>query len=125
MADELAIADGEWKPIPRISRVIPFGYVLDENDPNTLLPVIEELKALELAKKHLKRFSYRDVANWLSAVTGRSISHVGLRKRIDIERSRRTKAQALKQWAKRFEEAAIKVDKFENKRLGAKAPPST
>jgi hypothetical protein len=24
--------DNEWVPIPRISRTIPFGYVVDEND---------------------------------------------------------------------------------------------
>ena len=113
-ADELAISDGEWKPIPRVSRVIPFGYIIDPEDSSTLLPVEFELRALEEAKKHLKRFSYREVANWLSSVTERSISHMGLKKRIEIEQSRRTKASALKNWAKRLEEIRAKVEKFES-----------
>jgi len=114
VADEIAITDGEWKPIPRVSRVIPYGYIVDPEDANTLLPVEFELKALEEAKKHLKNFSYREVANWLSTVTGRSISHMGLKKRIEIERSRRTKATTLKDWAKRIEEIKAKVEKLES-----------
>ena len=119
-ADALALADGEWVPIPRIARVIPFGYELDPEDPNTLLPVPIQLQALVEAKKHVKRFSYRDVANWITAVTGRSISHVGLKKRLDSERSRRTKASALKSWANRLETAKIRAETFEQDRLGAK-----
>lgn len=125
MADELALADGEWKPIPRISRVIPFGYEVDPEDPNTLLPVPLELEALDKAKQHVKRFSYRDVANWITAVTGRSISHVGLKKRLDIERSRRTKATVIKNWTNRLEKAKIRAETFEEARLGAKAKAST
>lgn len=120
-ADNVALADGEWKPIPRISRVIPFGYEIDPNDPNTLLPVPIELQALEEAKKHVKRFSYRDIANWITAVTGRSISHVGLKKRLEIERTRRTKARAIKSWTNRVEAAKARAETFEQERLGAKA----
>ena len=119
-ADELALADGKWVPIPRISRVIPFGYEVDPEDPNTLLPVPIQLEALEAAKKHVKRFSYRDIANWLTAVTGRSISHMGLKKRLEIERTRRTKARALKNWASRLETAKARAETFEQERLGAK-----
>lgn len=119
--DGLSIADGEWKPIPRISRVIPFGYELSPDDPSLLLPIEFELKALQQAKKHLRNFSYRDVANWLSAVTGRSISHMGLKKRMEIELSRRRKAQTIKQWSRRLEEAKAKVEELEKGRLGAKA----
>jgi len=118
--DGLSIADGEWKPIPRISRVIPFGYELSPDDPSLLLPIEFELKALQQAKKHLRNFSYRDVANWLSAVTGRSISHMGLKKRMEIELSRRRKAQTIKQWSRRLEEAKAKVEELEKGHLGAK-----
>ena len=121
-ADAIALADGEWKPIPRLSRVIPFGYEVDVEDPNTLLPIPLQLEALVQAKKHVKRFSYRDVANWITEVTGRSISHVGLKKRLDIELSRRRKAGALKSWTNRIEEAKIRVETFEQERLGAKTP---
>ena len=119
-ADELALADGKWVPIPRISRVIPFGYEVDPEDPNTLLPVPIQLEALEAAKKHVKRFSYRDVANWITAVTGRSISHMGLKKRLEIEQHRRRKASVIKNWANRLEEAKVRAEKFEQERLGAK-----
>ena len=120
-ADMISLAEGEWKPIPRLSRVIPCGYILDENDPNTLLPVPLELEALVQAKKHVKKFSYRDVANWLEAVTGRSISHVGLKKRLDIEQRRRSKASTLKSWSNRIESAKVRVETLDKERLGAKA----
>ena len=117
--DMLSLNDGEWKPIPRISRVIPYGYELDPNDPNMLIPVPLELEALEKAKKHLKNFSYREVAKWLTGVTGRPISHVGLRKRIAVERTRRNKATTLKQWAARLDETKAKIEKLETTSLGA------
>jgi hypothetical protein len=110
----------EWKKIVRISRTIPFGYELDPEDPNVLLPISLELDALELAKKHLKSFSYREVANWLTAVTNRPISHVGLRKRISNERSRRQAASTTKQWAARYKKAEETARKLEEERLGAK-----
>jgi len=118
-ADQIALADGEWKAIPRVSRVVPFGYELDPHNPNMLIPIPFELEALEKAKLHVKRFSYREVAAWLSNVTGRSISHVGLKKRIEVERSRRSKVKTLKQWANRIEEAKAKVEKYESQSLGA------
>lgn len=119
-ADALALTDGEWKPIPRLSRTIPFGYEVDPEDKDVLIPVPIQLEALEQAKKHVKRFSYRDVAQWIEAVTGRSISHVGLKKRLDIEQSRRTKAAALKSWASRLEQAKAKAETFDQERIGAK-----
>ena len=123
-ADELALADGKWVSIPRISRVIPFGYEVDPENPDTLLPVPIQLEALEQAKKHVKRFSYRDVANWITAVTGRSISHMGLKKRLEIERKRQNKARTLKGWANRLEAAKVRAETFEQERLGAKKEDS-
>lgn len=120
-ADNIALADGEWVAIPRLSRVIPYGYRVDDEDPNTLLPIPLELEALKQAQKHVKRFSYRDIANWLEAITGRKISHVGLKKRLDSERNRRTKASTLKSWTSRLESAKVRVETFEKSRLGAKA----
>lgn len=119
-ADNLALADGKWVPIPRLSRVIPFGYEVDPEDPEVLLPIPIQLEALEEAKKHIKRFSYRDVANWITAVTGRSISHMGLKKRLEIERNRRSKARSLESWANRLEEAKTRAETFRQKRIGAK-----
>ncbi len=124
-ADNLALADGKWVPIPRISRVIPFGYKVSEDDPNLLIPIPLELQAIEEAKKHVKRFSYRDIANWITAVTGRSISHEGLKKRLEIERTRRTKARAIKSWSSRLETAKARAEELTEQRLGAQAPTET
>ena len=124
-ADNLALADGKWVPIPRISRVIPFGYKVSEDDPNLLLPIPLELQAIEEAKKYIKRFSYRDIANWITAVTGRSISHEGLKKRLEIERTRRTKARAIKSWSSRLETAKARAEELTEQRLGAQAPTET
>ena len=113
--------DNEWIPIPRISRTIPFGYEVDPDDPDVLLPVEHQLDMLEQAKKYLKQYSYREVANWLTRNTGRDISHVGLRKRLDNERQRKNKAASLRRWAKYAEKAIAKAQEIDSKRLGAKA----
>ena len=63
----------EWIQIPRIARTVPFGYVINKEDSELLDPVPYELEALELARKHVKQFSYREVANWLTTKTGRDI----------------------------------------------------
>ena len=113
--------DNEWLPIPRISRTIPFGYEVDPDDPDVLLPIEHQLDMLEQAKKYLKQYSYREVANWLTRNTGRDISHGGLRKRLDNERQRKNKAASLRRWAKYAEKAIAKAQEIDSKRLGAKA----
>ena len=45
--------DNEWLMIPRISRTIPFGYKVHEDDEDILVPIIEELEALELVEPFL------------------------------------------------------------------------
>ena len=67
---------------------IPYGYKLDDNK-KTLLPIPEELEAYRKAKDYLQSCSYREVATWLSATTGRSISAQGLRKKILGEKNGR------------------------------------
>ena len=112
--------DNEWIPIPRISRTIPFGYDVDPDDPDVLLPNEHQLDMLEKAQKYLKQYSYREVANWLTRNTGRSISHVGLRKRLDNERRRKNKVGSLRRWADYAKKAIAKAEELEAKRLGAK-----
>ena len=112
--------DNEWVPIPRISRTVPFGYELDPNDSFILLPIELELDMLEKAKKYLKQYSYREVANWLTTNTGRQISHVGLMKRLDNERRRKNKAGSLRKWADYAKKAIAKADEIDRTRLGAK-----
>ena len=65
----------------RKTSTIPFGYKLDENK-KTLLPIPEELEAYTKAKNYLQSCSYREVASWLTATTGRKISAQGLRKKV-------------------------------------------
>ena len=112
--------DNEWLMIPRISRTIPFGYEVHEDDEDILVPIIEELEALELAKEYLKEYSYREVAGWLSDRTGREISHIGLRKRIQKEKQRKSKATTYKTWLKNYQKALEKLEDIESKRIGAK-----
>ena len=113
--------DNEWVPIPRISRTIPFGYDIDPDDPDVLLPNEHQLDMLEKASAYLKQYSYREVANWLTRNTGREISHVGLKKRLDNERRRKNKAGSLRRWADYAKKAVAKAEELEAKRLGAKA----
>ena len=111
--------DNEWQPIPRIARTIPFGYVQDDKDSELLLPVPKQLDKLEMARKYVDQYSYREVANWLSTQTDRYISHVGLRKRLQHERQRKNKARSLRKWAEYAEEAIAKAKKLETQRTGA------
>ena len=112
--------DEEWLQIPRIARTIPFGYKLNDNDNHLLDPVDYELEALELARKYIKQYSYREVANWLTTKTGRTISHVGLRKRLANEQQRKNKARTLRKWAEYATEAIQKAKTIEEERTGAK-----
>lgn len=113
--------DNEWVAIPRVSRTVPFGYEVDPEDEMVLLPIKNELDFLERAKDYLRQYSYREVAHWLSRNTGRYISHVGLRKRLDNERRRKNQAASLRRWADYAEKAVAKAHELEQKRLNAKA----
>ena len=112
--------DNEWMPIPRIARTIPFGYELDPEDNNLLKPIKIELDLLEQARKYIKQYSYRQVANWLSKNSGRDISHVGLMKRLKNERQRQNQALSLRKWADYAQKAIQKAEDYEEKRTGAK-----
>ena len=112
--------DNEWLEIPRISKTIPFGYKAHKTDDKLLVPIIEELEALDLAKEYLHEYSYREVARWLSDRTGREISYVGLRKRVQIEKKRKGKAETYKLWLKKYEAALQKLEEIESKHTGAK-----
>jgi len=83
------------------------------------VPIPQQLDALELAKRHLKQYSYRAVAQWLSKETGRYISHMGLKKRVDIERKRKNAAAAKRKLAKWLEETIAEIEKLETQGVGA------
>ena len=109
----------EWSRIPRVARTVPFGYKEDPDDADFLLPIKEELDALEQAKQHLKQYSYREVALWLSKEAGRYISHMGLKKRIDIERRRKKSATIKRELTRRLEKTIQEIEKIENQRTGS------
>ena len=112
--------ENEWLPVPRIARTVPFGYEVDPEDEDLLLPIKEELDHLEKAKMYLRQYSLREVAAWLSKNTGRYISHLGLQKRIKHERQRKDKARSIRKWAEYAEKAIKKAEEIETSRVGAK-----
>jgi len=112
--------ENEWISIPRIARTVPFGYELDPEDNNLLKPIKIELDLLEQARKYIKQYSYRQVANWLTKNSGREISHVGLMKRLKNERKRQNQAISLRRWADYAQKAIQKAQKIEDSRTGAK-----
>ena len=109
----------EWKPVVRVGKIVPFGYGEDPSDKDILLPVTKELELLEQAKKHLKRYSYRAVAAWLSEQSGRVISHVGLYKRVKLEHKRKTEAANQRYLSQRYKEALEKAERLEGRIGGA------
>ncbi len=110
--------DGEWYPIVRVGRHIPFGYEQEGDDKDILQPIPEQLEMLEQAKRYLAEYSLRLVARWLTEQSGRYISHVGLNKRVSIEQKRRNKASAYRDYERRYKEASEKARKLEEDRIG-------
>ena len=111
----------EWIQIPRIARIVPFGYRTNKDDTNLLDPIPYELEALELARKYVNQYSYRQVANWLTRKTGRDISHVGLRKRLMHEQQRKNQARTLSKCSEYAEKAIQKAKSIQEERTGARA----
>ena len=109
----------EWHVIARVTQMVPFGYEVDPENDRLLQPIPHELEALELAKRHLKQYSYREVAAWLTTQTGRSITHAGLKKRIEVERRRKKAAAIKRKLAQRLEETLREIERLEQGRVGA------
>lgn len=110
--------DGEWYPVVRVGRHIPFGYEQDESDKDILQPIPEQLEMLEQAKRYLAEYSLRMVARWLTEESGRYISHVGLNKRVSIEQKRRKTSSTYRDYERRYKEASEKARKLEEDRIG-------
>jgi len=109
----------QWHVIVRTTRQVPYGYRIHPDNNKLLEPIPTELEALELAKRHLKQYGYREVAIWLTKQTGRYISHMGLKKRVDIERKRKTTARIKRKLAQRLEETLTEIKKLEEENIGA------
>ena len=112
-------AGDDWLPIIKLGKTVPFGYDPDEKDPHVLQPNVFELEALEEAKKLLKDYSSRTVAQWLTEKTDREISHQGLLKRVKQDSHRKRSEARLRYVYKRLEETARAIEKAQNK-AGAK-----
>jgi hypothetical protein len=93
---------------------IPFGYEPDEEDPMWLKPIPTQLEALDLARKHLKKYTYKAVAAWLSKQTGRSITAMGLSRRLKNDTGYRRKASIYRALAKRYYHALERAKHFES-----------
>jgi|TARA_R110002012_G_scaffold36000_3_gene102126 hypothetical protein len=106
-----------WRRLPRVARTVPFGYEVDEEDEDFLVPVSIQLDALDKAKQHLRQYSYREVANWLTKETGRYISHTGLRKRIEVDKKRKRTITIKRKFAQRLEKAISEIQKLEEESL--------
>ena len=102
-----------WYPVVRVGRKIPFGYKQDPSDEDILLPIPEQLELYEDAKQHLKRYSYRDVANWLTKQSGRKISYVALNERVNRESRLKKDLANQRYYAQRYKEACDKAKKIE------------
>ena len=76
--------------IKKRAKTVPFGFK-ESSTPGYLEPIKEELDALNQAKDYLKNCSLRETASWLHRKTGRYISHVGLKKRIERSSTSETK----------------------------------
>lgn len=113
-------SNNNWQPIVKVGRTVPFGYEQSPDDPKILLPVVRELELLEQAKRYLKEFSFRKVAEWLTQQSGRYISNEGLRKRVKSELTRRKRANNLRTFERDAKKKAEAAKKLES-RIGGRA----
>jgi coenzyme F420-reducing hydrogenase alpha subunit len=108
---------------------VPWGYRQNKYDQQLLDPIDEQLDLYEEGKKLVRKgCSLRDVAQWMSAATGRKISHVGLQKKIQDEESKKKSKAAKIAWERRrarIEEAERKLDDNQQERTQTKTEEET
>lgn len=105
----------EYVAIPKLSRVIPFGYEDDLENEGWLKPIPLQLDALEKAKKHINQYSFKELAAWLTTRTGRYISPSGFKRRVDSEQSHKRKATTYRKLAAKYEKALRQAEIYEEK----------
>jgi len=104
-----------WFPVVRIGYSVPFGYYEDPEDKDILIPIPEGLELYELAKKHLKNYTYKDVAAWLTTRSGRKIGPSALHERIARERKNKRDLTNANYYAEKYKEACDKARKIEER----------
>ena len=112
----------EWHTVVRLGNTnkgIPYGYRVCYDNDALLEPIPHELEALELAKRHLKQYSYADVCLWLEKQTGRPITQQALRRRVDIDLKRKKATTAKRFLAKRLQKILKEIETLEKNRIGA------
>lgn len=118
-------SDFQWKSIPWLPhyrRKPPIGYKQREDDPNILDPIPFELEVLELAKRHVKKYSYATVAKWMSEIIGKKINHDTLWRRIQLDKQKDKRARSFRKWAARYKKALLAAEKIEREEVGAGRP---
>lgn len=112
----------EWHKVVRLGNTnkgIPYGYKVCYDNDALLEPIPYELEALELAKRHLKQYSYADVCIWLEKQTGRPITQQALRRRVDIDLKRKKATTAKRFLAQRLKKILKEIETLEKNRIGA------
>ena len=111
--------------IRRSSSTIPFGYALDEKNIELLTPIDDELKALDKVIPMIKdkTLSLREGSLWLEFETGRKLSHMGLKKRVEVEQRRKKTLAIKRKFAKWLQETLTEIEKLETRGVGAYADP--
>lgn len=82
----------------KLGPTIPFGWELVESSTDLLRSIPGQQYLLDQAKEYTKRSSLREVAKWLSAKSGRSISHVALYTMLKKDESERNRKAANTRW---------------------------
>ena len=82
----------------KLGSTIPFGWELVESSTDLLRSIPGQQYLLGQAKEYTKKSSLREVAKWLSAKSGRSISHVALYKMLKKDESERNRKAANIRW---------------------------
>ena len=73
--------NNDTRIVRRKSYWVPFGYAKIPENSNYLIPVPKELKAIELMVQYRDsgEYSWTELAAWMHKVTGRKISHMGVK----------------------------------------------
>lgn len=116
--------DDGWLPIVRVGWIVPFGYEEDPDNPLILNPIPEKLDLLEKAKQYVKKYSYPEVAEWLSYYAGETITSDGLRKRIQREAKQNQKVVGHEYWAEKYKEASRLAKEIQKNRVGRRRDDS-
>ena len=124
----------KWEPLKanKNSFKVPFGYKQDA-DLDILLPIHFELDVLEHAKKFLaireanpeyeRWYSLRKLADWVTNLTGRPISHQGIKVRINDDYIRQQKQQ--KEIYERVREEVQRETRYINSETGYIEPDTS